>query len=332
MFATISAGPDQRCVGYFPQACSETRTWRASSRCGLPLSRPDWRDYARPRRRGGWQPSCFPSAAGVAHNPLKSWIASLLEWRRRRSDGPTRLPQQVSRLLLLFALLVLTLIAARYYLVPQTFGELGHYRASAIDDELTPEIKYASRAVCESCHWDVLEVHSEARHQSVACEACHGPGAAHVDAPDEVKPFIPTERAFCPRCHQYDPSRPTGFPQIDPIAHNPLTACVTCHDPHAPEPPNLPATCGACHGEIARLKAASHHATVPCIQCHDTTDEHRDTPRTSLPTKPTTRELCGGCHAPDADSSPNIPRIQLDAHGERYVCWQCHYPHYPETR
>lgn len=261
---------------------------------------------------------------------LTRWIGRLAE--RRRSDRAARVPQQVTRLLLLFVAAGTALMVGRHYLIPPTFGQIGHYRAAAIDEALALEPKYASRELCGDCHWDVFEVHSQARHQTVSCETCHGAGYAHMDDPSEVQLFFPRERDFCPRCHSYDPARPTGFPQIDPIAHNPIKGCVTCHNPHEPVPPDLPASCAACHGEIARLKAASHHAALPCTQCHETSDEHKDTPRLSTPSKPQTREFCGGCHAPDAASAPEIPRVELETHSGRYLCWQCHYPHYPEVR
>jgi hypothetical protein len=257
--------------------------------------------------------------------------------RDRLSGGPSsdpkgpRVPQQVTRLAIVFAIAIAALIAARIIFVPPTFGDIGHYRAAAIGDVTSLPIKYAAREICADCHPDEAQMHSRARHQTVACETCHGPSAAHMGDPTNVKPIVPRERAFCPQCHGYDPSRPTGFPQIEPLSHNPMKPCFECHVPHAPEPPTLPSSCSACHGEIARLKAASHHATLECTQCHNAPDAHRDTPRLVLPDKPRAREFCGGCHATDAKSPKQIPRIDLATHGGRYLCWQCHYPHYPEV-
>ncbi len=247
------------------------------------------------------------------------------------SDRPRRLPQQVTRLAIPFAIAGAALVAARILFVPATFGDLGHYRASALGDVAALPIKYAGREACADCHPDVAETHSRARHQTVACETCHGPGAAHVADPQSNAPVVPRERSFCPRCHGYDASRPTGFPQIEPVTHNPMKPCVECHTPHAPEPPTLPSSCAACHGEIARLKAVSHHAALDCTQCHQTPDAHRDTPRLVVAEKPRAREFCGGCHAKDAKGPKQIPRVDLATHGSRYLCWQCHYPHYPEA-
>jgi len=242
------------------------------------------------------------------------------------------MPQQLTRLFIVFGLLVAALVAARHFLVPKTFGQLGHYRAAAVDGIAALPIKYAGREVCATCHDDIAKLHGGHRHANVACEVCHGPAAAHVNAPTEIHPPAPRERARCPLCHGYDPSRPTGFPQIDPATHNPMKPCISCHNPHAPEPPHVPEECAACHGEIARTKAVSPHALLPCTQCHQTDKEHKIAPATSRPTIPTTRAFCGQCHAPEAKSPKNIPRVDMAAHGGRYVCWQCHYPHYPELR
>ncbi len=223
---------------------------------------------------------------------------------------PTMIPQQVPRLAVVFLLAVIGLVVARGVLIPETFGDIGHYRAAAIDSIVAHEKQYAGHQECALCHGPINELRLEGNHRGVACEVCHGASAAHVAGPMDVKPSAPRERALCPMCHAYNAARPTGFAQIDPVAHNPLTPCITCHEPHEPEPPAVPEDCSACHGQIARQKAVSHHATLPC------TEE---------------RSFCGGCHAQDAPSPGRIPRVNLRSHGEGYPCWQCHYPHYPET-
>ena len=242
-----------------------------------------------------------------------------------------KVPQQVPRLAAVFGLAILALIAARFFLIPDSFGELGHYRAAALDTIAAHEKKYAGQQECALCHGRIADRRLASNHRGVACESCHGPGAAHVANPIEVKPTIPRQREFCQRCHAYNPSRPTGFPQIDPVAHNPMTPCMNCHDPHEPEPPVTPESCSACHGQIASQKSVSHHATLACTTCHEAPDEHKNSPRLVRPSKPLERSFCGSCHSEDASSPSHIPRVNLGTHNARYVCWQCHYPHFPET-
>lgn len=241
------------------------------------------------------------------------------------------MPQQVSRLIVIAVVLVGSLVLARYFLVPPTFGKLGHYRAAAIDSVLAQPIHYAGEQECAECHDDVYEDKAGSRHQSLACEVCHGPAAVHADDPDEFMPPAPRQRGYCPLCHGYDAARPTGFPQIDPVSHNPMKSCIECHDPHQPVTPHVPETCGACHGEIARLKAVSHHAALECVRCHETPEEHKSDPRLARPGKPLARDFCGGCHAKGSDADSSVPRVSLATHEPGYQCWQCHYPHYPEA-
>ena len=242
------------------------------------------------------------------------------------------MPQQVVRLGIVFGLMVAALFTARRLLVPKTFGQFGHYRAAAVDSVAAAKIKYAGRDVCEACHTDIADKNHAGRHRDVACEVCHGAAAAHADSPSDHRPSKPRQRQFCILCHAYDPARPTGFPQIDPATHNPAKACMSCHDPHAPQTPRPPDSCSACHGMIARTHVVSNHAAIPCTRCHDTPKQHRIQPQLSRAAKPATSEFCGQCHAPDADSDKEIPRVDLATHGEHQACWQCHYPHYPEAR
>ncbi|OGU04118.1 MAG: hypothetical protein A2085_00970 [Gemmatimonadetes bacterium GWC2_71_10] len=231
----------------------------------------------------------------------------------------------------MFAVVGGVFLAARTVLQPATFGDIGHYRSAAVDSIAVLPIRYAGHEACEPCHVPVVDRKSQSYHRNVACEVCHGPQAEHVASPLEHRPPAPRERARCPLCHGYNPSRPTGFPQIDPVTHNPPRPCITCHDPHDPTPPHPPESCTACHGEIARTKAVSYHAQLPCSQCHSAEPRHVVAPRQSRPTKPGNREFCGRCHAQDARSAPEIPRIDLNTHNRGYVCWQCHYPHHPEA-
>jgi hypothetical protein len=245
-----------------------------------------------------------------------------------RGRGP---PQQVGRLALVGLVLAILFIGARTVLRPKTFGERGHYRAAAVTEVAALEPRYAGHEACEPCHMPIVEKKSASYHRGLACEVCHGPQAEHVMSPVDHKPPAPRGRDYCPLCHGYNPSRPTGFPQIDPAVHNPVRPCITCHDPHDPTPPHPPESCSACHAQIARTKAVSYHAQLPCTQCHQADPRHVSSPRQFRPTRPSTREFCGQCHGQGATSAPDIPRIDLATHNPRYMCWQCHYPHHPEA-
>jgi hypothetical protein len=240
-------------------------------------------------------------------------------------------PQQLIPLGILFVIALAGLLLARYFLVPPTFGEIGHYRAASIAENAAHEVVYAGQGACFDCHDDVVELKSRSNHQGVSCEVCHGPGAQHIEDPTEITPEAPRKRGFCPLCHGFDPARPSGFPQILPVMHNPGQPCISCHDPHNPLLPHAPEECSACHRDIANKKTVSHHASVPCRTCHEVSPEHLVNPRFAAAQKPREKAVCGQCHAEDAESSAEIPRISLEDHGGRYLCWECHYPHYPEA-
>jgi hypothetical protein len=242
------------------------------------------------------------------------------------------LPDQVVRLAVLAVAGLGAFVILRESFIPETFGDLGHYRASAVADAASKEIRYAGSQACADCHEDQVKVKGRSDHRTLACEVCHGPAASHTQDPESLRPAVPRERGeACLYCHDYLSSRPTGFPQIIESQHNPLDPCISCHDPHDPTPPQTPGSCSACHAQIARMKSISHHGRLECRTCHETPDEHSESPRAHLPGKPTERSFCGGCHAKDAKGPAAAPRVEMDSHGNSYLCWQCHYPHYPES-
>ena len=241
-----------------------------------------------------------------------------------------KVPDQAKRLAVLAVVLLAVFIPVRYFLIPHDFGELGHYRASALDEAASQEILYAGRVICRDCHDDIVELKHGGYHRDLSCELCHGPAADHTEDPGSAELPAPRDRGYCPLCHEYLQSRPTGFPQILAASHNPMKPCITCHDPHDPVPLETPRECGACHAAIARTKAVSHHVYVPCTRCHATPEQHKVSPREFRPGRPMTREFCGGCHAEDAPDQEHILKVDIATHGGRYVCWQCHYPHLPE--
>lgn len=243
-----------------------------------------------------------------------------------------KFPDQVIRLGILLIIGLAAMIVIRFKFVPESFGEVGHYRADAVPAIASRDIQYGGSQICVECHDAEGEAKRTSYHHGLSCEVCHGPSATHANDYEAQTPIIPRERGeACLYCHAYLSSRPTGFPQIIERLHNPLKPCIGCHDPHDPTPPEVPEACSACHAQISRTKAVSHHGSLDCETCHEVAAQHRENPRAFIPKKPTASEFCGRCHATDADAPPEIPRVELSTHGERYLCWQCHYPHFPES-
>jgi uncharacterized CHY-type Zn-finger protein len=240
-------------------------------------------------------------------------------------------PEQIKRLTILAVIVIIGFLFARQALLPPDFGTYGHYRSSAVEKIVQQPVQYAGHIICAECHDDISDLKYNGYHKNVNCEVCHGPAFSHTED-DEIIPTAPRERGFCPLCHEYLPSRPTGFPQIKSASHNPMKPCISCHNPHDPKPQETPKACGACHQEIVTTKSLSKHIYIDCTECHTTPEQHKINPREVRPTKPSDRAFCGKCHSLDADGDEDIPRIDLATHEEAYVCWQCHYPHLPEVQ
>ncbi len=86
------------------------------------------------------------------------------------------------RLTGVFAAAVLAFLVFRPWFVPDTFGEIGHYRASAVVEARERPVRFADGQTCETCHSDVVALRTEkkSRHARIACQSCHGPLETHV--------------------------------------------------------------------------------------------------------------------------------------------------------
>lgn len=146
------------------------------------------------------------------------------------------MPPQLKALLPLFAVFVILFLVARHFLIPESFGKYGHYRANSINEIGALPINYAGKAVCVDCHDTEAEQLASDMHTGISCETCHGPNAAHADN-YEVKEFLVKDgsRKFCGRCHNLNPARNIeAIYQVDIIDHHPEREnCIDCHNPHA---------------------------------------------------------------------------------------------------
>jgi hypothetical protein len=149
--------------------------------------------------------------------------------RRLLKDG-----EHLVRLALLGAAGLVVFLLVRALLVPPTYGELGAFRAAALDDVRAHAPAFAGRTACVACHGEQAKGLAGGHHAKLGCETCHGPLAAHAAKPDAVKPEAPDVVPLCSRCHAANQARPKTQPQVDPVAHAEGNACTDCHDPHAP--------------------------------------------------------------------------------------------------
>ena len=101
--------------------------------------------------------------------------------------------------------LVVLIMIARHFMVPEDFGVHGDsftynfYRLSNVDEWKDFPVKYQGRERCSKCHEENSESLSHSKHKKIECESCHGPAAGH---PREVKKLvIDRSREQCLRCH-----------------------------------------------------------------------------------------------------------------------------------
>jgi hypothetical protein len=242
-----------------------------------------------------------------------------------------KLPEQVVRLGVVIVALLAIVLSLRFLILPASLFSARPHQAAKVVREMAKPLRHAGAASCRECHEQQANTQYAGFHRNIGCENCHGPSALHAAGDKSAAPRMDKDREFCLACHAYNTSRPNGFPQVNPQEHNGRKQCIRCHDPHDPAPPETPKDCGGCHGRIERTKALSAHAPLACPECHKAEPQHVLQPRAALPTKPDSRESCGRCHAVTA-TGPAVSkaRVDLAAHGGKYLCWECHYAHLPE--
>ena len=144
------------------------------------------------------------------------------------------MPPQLKVLILLFAIVISLFVIIRQFLVPDSFGEYGHYRAASLIDNANKELVFSGKEACIECHSDINEMLLSDLHSGLSCNICHGPGLEHANAPDSIKIIKLSGRENCGRCHSINPARAKdAINQIDIIEHHKeKNDCIECHNPH----------------------------------------------------------------------------------------------------
>lgn len=209
------------------------------------------------------------------------------------------------------------------------------------------EPTYVGPQICEGCHrqeaanWahtihaKVFELNPRNATEPWACEACHGPGSAHVRNPGNLatiisfshksKTPVQQQNAQCLTCH-------AGGQRIfwhGSIHETNRLACSDCHNPMtnfsshgltARESVNQ--TCFSCHKvQRAEFNKRSHmpllEGKLSCTDCHN---PHGSTTEPLLKAD-SVNELCYGCHA--EKRGPFL----FEHAPVRENCMNCHSPH-----
>jgi hypothetical protein len=147
----------------------------------------------------------------------------------------SNIPPQIPRLALAFAIFIALFLVLRHFLVPDTFGQYGHYRGASLTDNAAVEIHYAGQQACFECHQDIEDLKAQDVHSTIHCETCHGPGQKHVVSNEASDILKPSGREFCGSCHEKNAAKPTdAIFQVELTKHNIGKNCTECHNPHQP--------------------------------------------------------------------------------------------------
>jgi predicted CXXCH cytochrome family protein len=144
------------------------------------------------------------------------------------------MPPQLKRLIPMFIIFIGLFLLVRHFLIPDSFGQYGHYRGDALEEIMAREVNYSTRSECVDCHSDIQEEIENDVHSSISCLSCHGPGGAHVEDPSSDNITRERGRQFCGRCHDINAARRTEVVmQVDLKTHNAdFENCTDCHNPH----------------------------------------------------------------------------------------------------
>lgn len=172
--------------------------------------------------------------------------------------------------------------------------------------------EYAGSDTCATCHEEVAKSFRMTAHAGApgwdaekGCEACHGPGAAHVDGEGDLaeivrlKELAPGESSrICLECHTRQEANFKHRSSIHGLAD---VGCIDCHDPHN-----------------RAEKQLRKDGPALCADCHQIVVSQFDLPR-SHPLPPKGRS-CVTCHAPHGATSQRV----LEGFGN-ITCGECHF-------
>ena len=205
--------------------------------------------------------------------------------------------------------------------------------------------QFAGSDACVRCHTDQLHNLDQTPHGKIAfrqvpngapdtCEACHGPGKAHVDSggdPAKIFRFTAATPAQasqrCLSCHQTSHHKYN----YDRSAHaDAKVGCLSCHSVHHPawKTPLLsasqPTLCYSCHSNVKPYfdRPFHHRVNEGLMNCTDCHNPHGTFRGKQLRTAATQDQVCIQCHSENAGPFVHEhPPVKTDG------CVSCHNPH-----
>jgi DmsE family decaheme c-type cytochrome len=205
--------------------------------------------------------------------------------------------------------------------------------------------EYMGSETCKACHEDLyshwektphwkttLDTKGGPSHQG--CEACHGPGAAHVaGGGDKTKIFIFKDHSpkeiddRCMTCHASDTQH---MHAINSEHAKSGVSCINCHSPHHAQTREFllvkaqPELCYGCHlRQKAQFDMPFHHrVNEGLVQCSDCHNPHGTVRAKQVRSAVTQDAVCFTCHA-DKQGPFVFEHQPIKVEG----CQSCHAPH-----
>jgi len=204
---------------------------------------------------------------------------------------------------------------------------------------------YAGADTCKACHPSQAASYEHGPHwrtetdkhrgvQWQGCEACHGPGKAHVEAGGDVSKIIrlntltpkqSSER--CLACHERRESH-QNFMQSPHLANG--VGCTTCHSVHSSTAGRTllvkaqPTLCYGCHRNVEPdfSKPEHHRVNEGLMTCTDCHNPHGSFVSRNLRVSASQGQICTTCHVDTAG-----PFVFEHAPLKEQGCVACHSPH-----
>ncbi len=204
--------------------------------------------------------------------------------------------------------------------------------------------QYVGSDTCKTCHEDIYKSFETTPHWKTTfkkqaggaqgCEACHGPGKAHVEGGgDKSKIFIfagaePGEVSKrCMSCHEYGEEHAN----FDRSQHNVNgVSCIACHSPHHAKAAQYllvqkqPELCYSCHTEVKQdfARPFRHRVDQGLVECTDCHNQHGGFLTKQLRATAAQDQVCFKCHA-DKAGPFSFEHEPVKTEG----CQACHSPH-----
>jgi DmsE family decaheme c-type cytochrome len=204
---------------------------------------------------------------------------------------------------------------------------------------------YAGSDVCAACHDKQAGSYNHGPHwkteldkkrgvERQGCEACHGPGRAHVENGGDVTKIIsftklPSRDASrrCLDCHELGEEH-SNFLRSEHQKND--VGCISCHSVHAPKvernllKASQPQLCYECHLDVKPdFSRPFHHRVneglLTCSNCHN---QHGSFLTKQLRSTAAQDQLCFNCHTDKAGPFA-FEHAPLKVEG----CVTCHSPH-----